>query len=87
MQIPKEIREKIEQRIKLNEELDAWFKENIDTEGCDMRNVRIVNNPKGEEQDDDEYCDQKTLGEDWYRGQYYWKMDNDKYLCADFEIY
>jgi len=26
------------------------------------------------------------LGEDWYIGQYYWKMDNGKYLCMDFEI-
>lgn len=86
MQIPKKIREKIEQRIKLNEELDAWFEENVDAEGCDMRNVRIVDKPLGAPQDDNEYCDQRTLGEDWYVGQYYWKMDDGMYLCADFEI-
>lgn len=33
-----------------------------------------------------EYCKQTILGEDWYIGQYYWKMDNGKYLCMDFEI-
>lgn len=86
MQIPKEIREKIEQRIKLNEELDAWFNENVDAEGCDIRNAYFVDKPKGESQGDGEYCNQRILGEDWYMGQYYWKMDNGKYLCANFEI-
>ena len=37
MKIPKEIREKIEQRIKLDDELTKWFAENLDIEGCDHR--------------------------------------------------
>lgn len=86
MQIPKEIREKIEHRIKLNEELDAWFKKNLDVDGCDIRDVRIVDEPIGEPQGDGEYCDQTTLGEDLYTGQYYWKMDDGKYLCMYFDI-
>lgn len=86
MIIPKEIREKVEQRIALNEELDKWFKENIYAEGCDIRDARIVDKPIGESQGDGEYCDQTILGEDWYTGQYYWQMDNGKYLCMDFEI-
>lgn len=86
MIIPKEIREKIEQRIKLNEELDKWFEKNIDVEGCDTRDVKIVDVPVGKSQGDGEYCDQTTLGEDWYTGQYYWQMDNGKYLCMDFDI-
>lgn len=86
MIIPKEIREKIEQRIELNNELDTWFKENINVEGCDIRDAKIVDKPTGEPQSNGEYCDQTTLGEDWYVGYYYWQMDNGKYLCMDFGI-
>nr|DAT34651.1 MAG TPA: hypothetical protein [Caudoviricetes sp.] len=87
MIIPREIREKIEQRIKLNTELEAWFSENVDLEGCDAINAFIVSEPKGESQGDGEYCDQRTLEEDWYSGQYYWQMDNGQYLCMNFEIF
>ena len=33
--------------------------------------------------------DQKKdpAGRDWFPGQYYWEMDNGKYLCMNFEIY
>lgn len=86
MIIPKEIREKIEQRIKLNTELGTWFAENMDIEGCDTINAYIVAKPKGNSQEDGEYCDQRILGEDWYSGQYYWKMDNGMYLCMNFEV-
>lgn len=86
MMIPKEIREKIEQQIKLNTELEAWFAENIDIEGCDTINAYIVSEPKGNSQGEGEYCDQCRLGEDWYLGQYYWLMDNGQYLCMNFEI-
>ena len=76
MIIPREIREKIEQRNQLDEEIADWFQENVDVDG-----------QKGEEQiEEGEYCKQTILGEDWYIGQYYWKMDNGKYLCMDFEI-
>lgn len=86
MIIPKEIREKIEQRIKLNEELEAWFMENTDIEGCDTQNAYIVAKPKGDGQGDGEYCYQRVMGEDWYKGQYYWEMDNGTFLCMNFEI-
>lgn len=86
MMIPKEIREKIEQRIRLDTELAAWFAENVDTDGCDIMNAHIVSQPKGASQGDGEYCDQRTLGEDWYSGQYYWLMDNGQYLCMNFGL-
>lgn len=86
MQIPKEIREKIEERNRLNEELKSWFDENTDTEGCNIRDAYIVDEPTGESQGDGEYCEQWIMGEDWYRGHYYWQMDNGKYLCMDYEI-
>lgn len=87
MKIPKEIREKIEKRVKLNEELDAWFKENLDIEGCNHRDVQVVDEPTGEDQYDGEYCDQSQYGDDCFYGNYYWEMDNGKYLCMSFEIY
>ncbi|MFR4350560.1 MAG: hypothetical protein ACLT3H_02705 [Roseburia sp.] len=37
MRIPKDIREKIEQRIKLDEELTKWYEENLDIEYCDYK--------------------------------------------------
>ena len=83
----REIREKIEQRNQLDEEIADWFQENVDVDGCDIKNAYVVDEPKGEEQiEEGEYCKQTILGEDWYIGQYYWKMDNGKYLCMDFEI-
>lgn len=87
MIIRKEIREKLELRTKLDEELKSWFKENIDVDGCDISNAKICDKPAGVSQSQGEYCDQTMIGEDWYKGQYYWKMDNGKYLCMDFEIY
>ena len=87
MKIPKEIREKIEQRIRLNEELDTWFRENLDIEGCDHRDVQVVDEATGEEQLDGEYCDQIQHGDDWFSAKYYWEMDNGKYLCMNFESY
>lgn len=86
MIIPKEIREKIEQRIMLNTELEAWFAENLDIEGCDTINAYIVSEVKGDSQGGGEYCDQRILGEDWYSGEYYWLMDNGQYLCMRFEL-
>ena len=87
MKIPKEIREKIEQRIQLDDELTKWFAENLDIEGCDHRCAFIADKAKGEEQDDGEYCDQRQIDDDWFSGKYYWEMDNGKYLCMNFEIY
>lgn len=87
MKIPREIREKIEQRIKLDDELTKWFGENLDIEGCDHRYAFITDEAKGEEQIDGEYCDQRQIDDDWFSGKYYWEMDNGKYLCMNFEFY
>lgn len=86
MIIPKNIREKIEQLHKLNEELEEWFVNNTDVEGFDISSARIVDKPKGDSQGDGEYCVQNILGEDWFAGQYYWQMDNGKFVCMNFEI-
>ena len=65
MIIPREIREKIEQRNQLDEEIAGWFQENVDAYGCDIKNAYVVDEPKGEEQiEEGEYCKQSILGED-----------------------
>lgn len=90
MTIPKEVREKIEMRNKLNSEIKNWCEENLEMEGMDSKLAYIVDMPEGEEQslsaENEEWCNQSCLGEDWYQGEYYWKMDNGKFLCMEFEI-
>lgn len=41
MIIPREIREKIEQRNQLDEEIADWFQENVDVDGCDIKNAYL----------------------------------------------
>lgn len=84
--IPKEIREKIEQKLKLDEEISQWAQNNIDVEGLFFESMKIVDEPSGDEQDEGEYCDQ-SLGyfEDSYYGYYYYPLDNGKYLCFYYE--
>lgn len=86
MTIPKEIREKIEQKLRLDEEIKDWMNENLDIEYCVYNTMKIQDNPSGKEQLDGEWCDQTTgyLGYD-FCGHYYWPMDNGKYLCMYFE--
>ena len=52
--IPKEIVDKIEQRNKLNEEIETWCKENIDIDGIDSDCADITDNHTGNEQGSDE---------------------------------
>lgn len=85
MRIPKEIREKIEQRNELSEEMEEWLKENTDIVGCDIEHAYITDELAGFPQRDGEYCNQRILGEDWFVGEYYWKMDNGKFLCVHYE--
>lgn len=46
MIIPREIREKIEQRNQLNEEIADWFQENVDADGCDKKTLMWSMNRK-----------------------------------------
>ena len=46
MIIPREIREKIEQRNQLDEEIAGWFQENVDAYGCDIKNAYVKDNKK-----------------------------------------
>ena len=85
--IPKEIRRKIQLKLKLDEEISKWIEENLDTEGLYFGSMKIVDEPSGDEQDEGEYCDQSKIGwsEDSFCGYYYYPLDNGKYLCFYFE--
>lgn len=52
--IPKEIVDKIEQRNKLNEEIETWCKENLDVDGTDPDCADITDHHTGKEQGNDE---------------------------------
>ena len=84
--IPKEIREKIETKLKLDKEIYEWIKNNLNTDGLFFESMRIVDEPSGEEQCDGEYCNQSVgwLGDD-FSGHYYFSLDNGKYLDFYFE--
>lgn len=88
--IPKEIVDKIEQRNALDEEIEVWCKNNLDTSGIDSKHAEITEEHTGKEQGTEEcreWCDQTWIYEDWYRGNYYWETEYDgKFLCMEFEV-
>lgn len=80
--IPKELRNKIEQKLQIDKEIQEWLSENSCVQYNEIfwNDVEIVDEPYGDEQDDGEYCDQSTNGYDDYWGYYYFPLDNGKYL-------
>lgn len=84
MIIPKEIREKIKQRLKLDQEIESYLKQNTHAEGIDIRLIKVTNVPLGSANGEGVYCNkQHTLGSDF--GHYYFPMDDDHYLCVFFD--
>ena len=70
MKVSKEIAKKVEryqelqnEADRLYEEIETYFEEELDAEGFGV--PFITNKPEGQRQNDDEYCNQITLGEDW----------------------
>ncbi len=92
MKISKKIAEKVKRYQKLKAETDKLFRElnNFFEEKQGDEGVWdffITNKPQGVKQFNGEYCDQTTLGEDWYRGVYYHPIKNsDNYVGCRFEI-
>lgn len=92
MKISKEIANKVvcyqelqSKTDKLYQELKDYFEGELGCEG--FYDIFIADEPHGEEQSDGEFCDQTTLGEDWYRGDYYYPIENsDKYVGCHYEI-
>lgn len=83
MIIPKEIREKIEQRLKLDQEIESYLKQNTHAEGIDIRLIKVTNVPAGLCIDDGVYCTSEKT-DDTY-GHYYFPMDDGNYLCVFFD--
>lgn len=85
--IPKEIREKIEQKLKIDKEIKEWLSENSCVQYGEIfwEYAEIVDKPQGTEQDNGEYCSQSTDGYDNYWGHYYYPLDNGKYLKVYYE--
>lgn len=92
MKVKREIAEKIEryqnlqsEADKLYEEIEEYFTEELDVDY--FGTPFVTDKPAGEYQGDGEYCDQITMGEDWYRGNYYYQIDgSDKYVGYSYEI-
>ena len=92
MKCSKEIAKKIEKWQKLNyetnklyDEIETYFVEELGAEG--FIHPFITDTPKGQLQNDDEYCDQRCLGEDWFTGSYYHKIEGSKkYAGYTFDI-
>jgi len=93
LKVSKEIAKKVEryqnlqsEADKLYEEIVGYFEKECDAEGFGTPFIADVT--AGEEQCDGEYCDQETLGEDWYCGTYYHAIEgSDKYVGYSYEIY
>ena len=90
--IPKEIVDKIEQRNKLNEEIETWCKENLDMDGMNSDCADITDHHTGDEQatvSGREWCEQWTgYCEDDSHGHYYWDTEYPgKYLHMEFWIW
>lgn len=93
MKVSKEISDKVEQYQKLQSQADELYKELKhyfeDEQGLEgFCGSFITDKPQGVRQSaDGEFCDQTTLGEDWYRGEYYYPVENsDKYVGCHYEI-
>ena len=64
MVIPKEITDKMQKVNELQKEIRQWVEENIDIDGTNLQNLEtdfylFVNVPKGTEQGEGEYCEQR----------------------------
>lgn len=92
MKVSQEIAAKVEQYQKLKAETDKiyrglkkYFEEEQGLEG--FYDPFITDKPQGKKQFNGEFCDQITLGEDWYKGVYYYPIENsDNFVGCRYEI-
>ncbi len=77
---------KIEQRNKLDKEIDDWFSENVDMDGMNSKYADITDHITGKSQGDFEWCEQhQGHCEDEYYGHYYWGTNRkDKFVHMTF---
>lgn len=93
MRVSKGIAAKVQRYQKLKSEVDGLYKDlkKFFEEECGLEGFCepfIADNPQGMRQTaDGEFCDQTTLGEDWYSGEYYYPIENsDRYVGCHYEI-
>lgn len=92
MKVSKEIAEKVKRYEKLKkeskkllEEIRKYFEEELDAEG--FIEPFITEEPTGDLQNEDEYCDQAQVYEDSFEGNYYHMVEgSNKYIGYTFYI-
>lgn len=93
MKVSQEIADKVKQYQELQSQADEIYKNLkhyfVEEQGLEgFCTPFITDKPQGMRQTaDGEFCDQITLGEDWYKGEYYYPIENsDKYVGCQYEI-
>lgn len=78
----------VEQTKVLYEEIRDYFVGELGVDVCEFGEPFITDSPTGELQNDDEYCDQWNVYEDWYRGNYYHAVEGEenRYVGYSFEV-
>lgn len=92
MKCSKEIADKVaeyqrkqEEADKLYEEIEEYFVNKLNAEGFQV--PFIVDEPTGNLQNGDEYCDQRCVVEDWYTGNYYHQIEgSNKYVGYSYSL-
>ena len=92
MKVPKTIADKVQkyqelkqQQEQLYKEIEEYFENELDAQG--FGEPFITSKPKGHLQNDDEYCDQHCIYEDWYQGTYYHQIEGSKkYVGYSFDV-
>lgn len=95
MKVSKEIAAKVEKYTELRTEADKlyqeireYFEDISETNADGFDTPFITDKPQGIRQTaDGEFCDQIILGEDWYKGKYYYPTEEpEKYVGFSYEI-
>lgn len=90
MMVPDKITKKVERLEALNKEADAIYDElleyfdNHGMDGVSSGSFSIAEEPSGILQNENEYCDQIQIGEDWYEGTYYYPTKDGRYIAISY---
>lgn len=95
MRVPQEIADKVKAYTeasktasRLYNEAVEWLNEHTDSSGVYINDLHISDAPRGEEQADGEYCDQRSIGftGDSFEGTYFHAIDGSgQYLAYDYD--
>ena len=91
----KEIADKVKRFVKIKseaenlyKEIKDYFVEELKADDWGFQMPFLTDKPKGNLQNDDEYCDQIQQGDDWFTGTYYHEIEGEpgKYVGYSFDI-